>query len=107
MCCYLIMLLHEGIEQSIFFSSVTLYQDLAVVVPQNGETESSMTDRKLIQAKEATGFPPNPNGRETGAKTIQDLNVVPEVLLPFSYLLYFYVLNRAHLPYYRASAYCL
>lgn len=70
-----------------------MYQDHAVEVQQNGERGSGMTVRKPIQAGEDTECPPNPNGTQTRAKTIQDLNVVPEVPLRFSNLSYIFVLN--------------
>ncbi|XP_074379108.1 uncharacterized protein LOC141720542 [Apium graveolens] len=53
-------------------------EDHAVEVQQNGERESSLTIRKATQAGEDAEFPPNPNGTQTRAKAIQDLNVVPE-----------------------------
>lgn len=86
------MLLHEGIELAFIFS-VTLYQDDAVEVQQDGKRESSTTVTKPTQAEEGAEFPPNPNVTKARVKPIQDLNVVPEVRLRFPYLSCTFVLN--------------
>lgn len=63
------------------------------MVQQYGERESSVTVKKSTQTGKDTEFLPDSSGSETRVKTIQDLNVVPEVPLQSSCLFYLNVLS--------------